>query len=199
MHKEQLKVFSPRSPFRNVFNVGFWLCATFLILKATVSSPSPHPPHTGPVVSLNRRTASRVSPPPENSNMRPMRKEVAMTTTSPSGGSSSDSNDEENIKLTKAEDKSAASSKPPSALFLLTLMVVQNSSTVLVGRYTRSVALDMRYEVRNLILLTEVGKNYGSCIIVLSPKFITLRGAFQPFRPSLSSYLPNEDAYDRCC
>lgn len=109
--------------------------------------------------------------------MRPMRKEVAMTTTSPSGGSSSDSNDEENIKLTKAEDKSAASSKPPSALFLLTLMVVQNSSTVLVGRYTRSVALDMRYEVRNLILLTEVGKLLVASILEhrLTPISVSIR------------------------
>jgi UDP-sugar transporter A1/2/3 len=43
-------------------------------------------------------------------------------------------------------------------LFLLLLMVLQNSSTVLVGRYTRTVPAEELYEVNHLILVSEVGK-----------------------------------------
>ena len=44
-------------------------------------------------------------------------------------------------------------------LLLLTLMVVQNSSTVLVGRYTRSTgAKEDLFVVNHLVLITEVAK-----------------------------------------
>jgi len=56
-------------------------------------------------------------------------------------------------------------SKNPSALFLLMLMVLQNSSTVLVGRYTRSVPAEDRYEALNLVVVTEIGKLLVSCVL----------------------------------
>lgn len=51
-------------------------------------------------------------------------------------------------------------------LFLLVLMVLQNSSTVLVGRYSRSsVPKQELYVVNHLILVTEVAKFLLSCLL----------------------------------
>ena len=51
-------------------------------------------------------------------------------------------------------------------LLLLIMMVLQNTSTVLVGRYTRSgVPKDQLYEVNHLILICEVAKFVLSCVL----------------------------------
>lgn len=61
-----------------------------------------------------------------------------------------------------ADGATAASFK----LLLLTLMVVQNSSTVLVGRYTRSsVPKEELFIVTHLVMVTEIAKFFGSCIL----------------------------------
>mmetsp|Transcript_15865 Transcript_15865/g.43881 ORF Transcript_15865/g.43881 Transcript_15865/m.43881 type:complete len:361 (+) Transcript_15865:245-1327(+) len=50
-------------------------------------------------------------------------------------------------------------------LILLVGMVLQNSATVLVGRYTRSgVRLEDQYVVNHLIVVTELGKLFLSCV-----------------------------------
>ena len=67
----------------------------------------------------------------------------------------------------------ASTSASSFKLFLLVMMVLQNSSTVLVGRYTRS-GVDEKdlYEVSHLILITEAGKFILSCML----EFYTTRG-----------------------
>jgi len=86
-----------------------------------------------------------------------------METTIKTRVSSSASN---GVKALAASGGSAkAASKNPSALFLLMLMVLQNSSTVLVGRYTRSVPAEDRYEALNLVVVTEIGKLLVSCVL----------------------------------
>lgn len=56
-------------------------------------------------------------------------------------------------------------SSPKFKLILLAGMVLQNSATVLLGRYTRSgVALEERYVVNHLIVVTEIGKLLLSCV-----------------------------------
>jgi len=62
-----------------------------------------------------------------------------------------------------SKDKSSTSDKQSSVnsfkLMLLTMMVLQNTSTVLVGRYTRSaVAKDQLYSVNHLLLVIECTK-----------------------------------------
>lgn len=64
------------------------------------------------------------------------------------------------MSMVASEAKSMASFK----LMLLVMMVLQNSSTVLVGRYTRSaVAKEDLYSVSHLIILTECSKFLLSC------------------------------------
>lgn len=62
-----------------------------------------------------------------------------------------------------------AQGQSPSVTFRLTLlafMVLQNTSTVLVGRYTRSsVSKEDAYVVNHLIVVTEIAKFLGSCIL----------------------------------
>ena len=86
--------------------------------------------------------------------------------------------DKEELEATKdeadvnAQNKSDDEMAPPNAvskeqgsvtggfkLLLLALMVVQNSSTVLVGRYTRSsVPKDDLFNVNHLVLIAELAK-----------------------------------------
>lgn len=64
----------------------------------------------------------------------------------------------------QAGDNSAGSAS--FKLLLLTMMVLQNSSTVLVGRYSRSsVPEDDRYEVSHLVLVCELAKFLLSCCL----------------------------------
>lgn len=66
---------------------------------------------------------------------------------------------------TPEKSKSAATSQQFKAL-LLVMMVVQNSSTVLVGRHTRSsVAQEDLYSVNHLILTCELLKLILSCVL----------------------------------
>jgi UDP-sugar transporter A1/2/3 len=62
---------------------------------------------------------------------------------------------------------------PTFKLILLTGMVLQNSVTVLVGRYTRSsVPVDQLYVVNHLIVITEIGKLFLSCVF----EYVTTNG-----------------------
>ena len=64
-------------------------------------------------------------------------------------------------------------SSPTFKLILLTGMVLQNSTTVLVGRFTRSsVAKEDLYSVNHLILVTEIGKLLLSCLF----EYVTSNG-----------------------
>jgi UDP-sugar transporter A1/2/3 len=60
---------------------------------------------------------------------------------------------------------------PPAGLssfkmILLTMMVLQNSSTVLVGRYTRAgIPKEDQYQVNHLILIIELSKFVASCVL----------------------------------
>lgn len=75
---------------------------------------------------------------------------------------SADSPPEKAVDAVKSGSTSAGTFK----LFLLAMMVLQNSSTVLVGRYTRAgVAEADLYEVSHLILITEAGKFLLSCAL----------------------------------
>ena len=57
-------------------------------------------------------------------------------------------------------------SSPNFKLILLTAMVLQNSSTVLVGRYTRSsVKVEELYAVDAIIMSAEIGKLVLSCVL----------------------------------
>lgn len=78
------------------------------------------------------------------------------------------SSQEEPKTLNKGEEPNMTSGEPKKEttghiggfkLMLLALMVVQNSSTVLVGRYTRSsVPKDELFIVNHLVLVTEIAK-----------------------------------------
>ena len=76
--------------------------------------------------------------------------------------------EEVNVNAQKADEmappnavskKDGSSSMGGFKLLLLALMVLQNSSTVLVGRYTRSsVPKDDLFNVNHLVLITELTK-----------------------------------------
>ncbi len=67
--------------------------------------------------------------------------------------------DDDDMADKKKGGSSSESAISSFKLILLVLMVLQNSSTVLVGRYTRtSVAKSELYVVNHLILVTELGK-----------------------------------------
>lgn len=65
-------------------------------------------------------------------------------------------------------------------LLLLTLMVLQNSSVVLVGRYTRaSVSIEDSYVVNHLILVAEFMKCVLSCVLESYTSSSTFSSSFQ--------------------
>lgn len=67
--------------------------------------------------------------------------------------------DDDDMADKKKGGSSSESAISSFKLILLVLMVLQNSSTVLVGRYTRtSVTKSELYVVNHLILVTELGK-----------------------------------------
>ena len=71
----------------------------------------------------------------------------------------SESSNEVDLKMADSQKKAADAAMSGFKLLLLVLMVAQNSSTVLVGRYTRSsVPKDELFIVSNLVLVTEVAK-----------------------------------------
>jgi hypothetical protein len=68
-------------------------------------------------------------------------------------------NEEEKQKMVSAEKRESTGPISSFKLMLLALMVVQNSSTVLVGRYTRSNApQEDLFIVNHLVLVTEIAK-----------------------------------------
>eukprot|EP00560_Eucampia_antarctica_P006392 CAMPEP_0197827290 /NCGR_PEP_ID=MMETSP1437-20131217/4106_1 /TAXON_ID=49252 ORGANISM="Eucampia antarctica, Strain CCMP1452" /NCGR_SAMPLE_ID=MMETSP1437 /ASSEMBLY_ACC=CAM_ASM_001096 /LENGTH=368 /DNA_ID=CAMNT_0043428081 /DNA_START=52 /DNA_END=1158 /DNA_ORIENTATION=+ len=70
--------------------------------------------------------------------------------------------DKKTFAMQTQSDGNSASFK----LMLLALMVVQNSSTVLIGRYTRSTkAAEDLYIVNHLIIAAELGKLVLSCLL----------------------------------
>lgn len=70
-----------------------------------------------------------------------------------------DDNDEEKQNLVVAQDGETTGPISGFKMMLLALMVLQNSSTVLVGRYTRSsVPADEVFVVNHLVLITELAK-----------------------------------------
>lgn len=97
----------------------------------------------------------------------------AATSSNATNNGSNSSNDD--LKRASSEGSNSKESSSTSSennyltgnsfkLFLLTMMVLQNSSTVLVGRYTRSgIPKEDMYEVSHLILVCEFAKFLLSC------------------------------------
>lgn len=93
---------------------------------------------------------------------------VAKDSTTTKDKDENNNNDTETMKPASPNSKGAKQGNAATfKLLLLVLMVLQNSSTVLVGRHTRSsVKEEDLYVVNHLILITEVGKVCSTCYSV---------------------------------
>lgn len=73
--------------------------------------------------------------------------------------SNTEPKEEEKQNMVSAKDRETTGPISGFKMMLLALMVVQNSSTVLVGRYTRSsVGKDELFVVNHLVMVTEIAK-----------------------------------------
>jgi hypothetical protein len=71
----------------------------------------------------------------------------------------SESSNEVDLKMVDSQKKASEAAMNGFKFLLLTLMVAQNSTTVLVGKYTRSsVPKEDLFLVNHLVLVTEVAK-----------------------------------------